>query len=79
MKVTDRIRFEKLLEAVPSLIALFGGIIGVFLLVFGIIPTLNGESVNTSLTAPGLAMIFATFLLGGLITAFGNLGKKANA
>ena len=64
------------MEAAPSLLALFGGIVGVILLVLGLIPIMNGESVNTSLAAPGIAMIFAAFLLGSLIAVFGNLGKN---
>jgi hypothetical protein len=66
-------------EAVPSLIALVGGIVGVILLVLGLIPTVNGESVNISLTAPGISMIFVAFLLGGFIAVFGNLGKKCKS
>jgi len=76
-KVINWIHFEKPLEAVPSLLALFAGIVGVILLILGIIPILNGESINTSLAAPGIAIIFAAFLLAGFISVFGNLGKKA--
>ena len=64
------------MEATPFLLALFGGIVGVILLGLGLIPTVNGESVNTSLAAPGIAMIFAAFLLGSFIAVFGNLGKN---
>ena len=75
-KVINWTRFGKPVEAVPSLLALFGGIVGVILLVLGVIPTINGESINISLTAPGVSMIFAAFLLGGFIAVFGNLGKN---
>ena len=57
------------------MIALFGGIVGVILLVLGLIPAVNGDRVNISLTAPGIAMIFVAFLLCGFIVVFGNLGK----
>ena len=76
MKDTYWTRFEKPVEAAPSILALFGGIVGVILLLLGIIPTLNGENVNVSLTAPGIAMIFTAFLLAGFIAVFGNLGKN---
>ncbi len=64
------------MESVPTLIALFGGIVGVILLVLAIIPTMNGEGINMSLTTPGIAMLFAAFLLGGFIRVFGNIEKK---
>ena len=58
------------------MIALFGGIVGIILLVLGLIPAINGDSVNISLTAPGISMIFVAFLLSGFIVVFGNLGKN---
>jgi len=66
-------------EAAPPIIALFLGIIGLILVFLGIIPSVNGESVNTSLTAPGIALIFVAFLLTGFIVVFGNLGKNKPA
>jgi hypothetical protein len=76
LKAIYRTRFKNPVEAVPSLIALFGGIIGVILLVLGIMPTFNGGGVNISLTAPGISMIFVALLLGGFIAVFGSLGKN---
>ena len=69
--------FRETPRSSSSLIALFAGIVGVILLILEIIPILNGESINTPLAAPGIAIIFAAFLLAGFISVFGNLGKKA--